>query len=169
MTRLAATVPSAPQTHGNGHAGTGRSRIGRGHRAERTDLAHHAGRAAHPVRGADTGKTRAARVRSYAITGGRTRSGYALQVETFIATVDGPLGHPDEYMGPEEHTIVELCRRVRSVAEISALLRIPLGIVRVLLSDLADQGRIRVFGTGHGPGAPGRALLERVLSGLHRL
>jgi hypothetical protein len=55
------------------------------------------------------------------------------------------------------------------VAEVSALLRIPLGVVRVLISDLADQGRIRVYGTGHGPGSPDRALLERVLSGLRRL
>ncbi|MET7794939.1 DUF742 domain-containing protein, partial [Micrococcus luteus] len=39
----------------------------------------------------------------------------------------------------------------------------------VLLSDLADQGKIRVYGTGHGPGQPDRALLERVLNGLRRL
>ncbi|BBJ40996.1 hypothetical protein SSPO_037140 [Streptomyces antimycoticus] len=42
-------------------------------------------------------------------------------------------------------------------------------MVRVLLSDLADQGKIRVYGTGRGPGQPDRALLERVLSGLRRL
>ena len=69
---------------------------------------------------------------------------------------------------PELRAIVELCRRLRSVAEISALLRMPLGVVRVLISDLADQGRIRVYGTGHGR-RPDRALLERVLSGLRRL
>jgi hypothetical protein len=70
---------------------------------------------------------------------------------------------------PELRAIVELCRGTRSVAEVSALLRIPLGVVRVLISDLADQGRIRVYGTGHEPGCPDRALLERVLSGLRRL
>ena len=70
---------------------------------------------------------------------------------------------------PEMRAIVELCRRMRTVAEIAALLRMPLGVVRVLLSDLADQGKIRVYGTGHGPGQPDRALLERVLSGLRRL
>ncbi|MGW7658166.1 DUF742 domain-containing protein, partial [Streptomyces tendae] len=61
------------------------------------------------------------------------------------------------------------CGRMRSVAEVSAMLKIPLGVVRVLLSDLADQGKIRVYGTGRGPGQPDRALLERVLSGLRRL
>jgi hypothetical protein len=126
-----------------------------------------------PQRGADR---RTARVRPYALTGGRTRFGHVLMVETFVATVDGPgeqlaltWGDWAERVMPELRAIVELCRRMRSVAEISALLRMPLGVVRVLISDLADQGRIRVYGTGHGPGSPDRALLERVLSGLRRL
>ncbi|MCQ4080347.1 DUF742 domain-containing protein [Streptomyces sp. RB6PN25] len=126
-----------------------------------------------PVRGADR---KPSRVRPYALTGGRTRFGHVLLVETFVATIDGPAERLELTSGgiaagvmPELRAIVELCRRMRSVAEISALLRIPLGVVRVLLSDLADQGRIRVYGTGHGPGQPDRALLERVLSGLRRL
>ncbi|WP_431967405.1 DUF742 domain-containing protein [Actinacidiphila sp. bgisy160] len=129
--------------------------------------------AALPVRGAGR---RAARVRPYALTGGRTSFGHVLLVETFVATIDGSTerreltsGSWAERVMPEMRAIVELCRRMRSVAEISALLRMPLGVVRVLLSDLADQGRIRVYGTGHGPGAPDRALLERVLGGLRRL
>lgn len=70
---------------------------------------------------------------------------------------------------PGLRAIVELCRGMRPVTEISALPRIPLGAVRVLIGDLADQGRIRVYGTGHGPGGPDRTLLERVLSGLRGL
>jgi hypothetical protein len=126
-----------------------------------------------PARGADR---KTPRVRPYALTGGRTRSGHVLLVETFVATIDGPGGQPApagggwaERVMPEMRAIVELCRGMRSVAEVSALLRIPLGVVRVLISDLADQGRIRVYGTGHGPDGPDRALLERVLSGLRRL
>ena len=126
-----------------------------------------------PVRGAGR---RAARVRPYALTGGRTSFGHVLLVETFVATIDASAERREltsggwaERVMPEMRAIVELCRRMRSVAEISALLRMPLGVVRVLLSDLADQGRIRVYGTGHGPGAPDRALLERVLGGLRRL
>ncbi|WP_407642795.1 DUF742 domain-containing protein [Actinacidiphila yanglinensis] len=119
---------------------------------------------------------RTPRVRPYALTGGRTECGHVLLVETFVATIDCPDEQPvltrggwAEKVMPELRAIVELCRRLRSVAEISALLRIPLGVVRVLISDLADQGRIRVYGTGYGPGGPDRALLERVLSGLRRL
>ncbi|MFD9208159.1 DUF742 domain-containing protein [Streptomyces sioyaensis] len=126
-----------------------------------------------PVRGGDR---KPARVRPYSLTGGRTRFGHVLLVETFVAALEAPEerreltsgGWGDRVM-PEMRAIVELCRRMRSVAEISALLKMPLGVVRVLLSDLADQGKIRVYGTGHGSGRPDRALLERVLSGLHRL
>jgi hypothetical protein len=116
-----------------------------------------------PLRGHDR---RPSRVRPYALTGGRTRTAYVLLVETFVAAVEGTGAAAGP---PETQRIVTLCRRMRSVAEISALLRIPLGVVRVLLSDLADQGRIRVYGTGQGPAQPDRALLERVLSGLRRL
>ncbi|QKV92582.1 DUF742 domain-containing protein [Streptomyces sp. NA02950] len=119
---------------------------------------------------------RAGRVRPYSLTGGRTRSGHVLLVETFVASLESPDGRFDPAPGgagtrmlPEIRAIIELCRRMRSVAEVSAMLKIPLGVVRVLLSDLADQGKIRVYGTGRGPGQPDRALLERVLSGLRRL
>jgi hypothetical protein len=132
-----------------------------------------------PVRGG--GDRKPARVRPYSLTGGRTRFGHVLLVETFVATT-GELEAPEERkelangslstrVMPEMRAIVELCRRMRTVAEIAALLKMPLGVVRVLLSDLADQGKIRVYGTGtgHGTGRPDRALLERVMSGLRRL
>ncbi|WFB07439.1 DUF742 domain-containing protein [Streptomyces sp. LX-29] len=126
-----------------------------------------------PIRGAGR---RPKRVRPYSLTGGRTRFGHVLLVETFVAALEGveerreaPPGGRGPRLLPEVGAIVELCRRMRSVAEIAALLKIPLGVVRVLLSDLADQGRIRVYGTGRGPGQPDRALLERVLGGLRRL
>ncbi|OON81189.1 DUF742 domain-containing protein [Streptomyces tsukubensis] len=130
-----------------------------------------------PTRG---GARKPARVRPYSLTGGRTRFGHVLLVETFVAALDGPEARRGLTGGgsgggglsrivPEMRAIVEVCRRMRTVAEIAALLRMPLGVVRVLLSDLADQGRIRVYGTGYGPGQPDRALLERVLGGLRRL
>ncbi|MFF5154777.1 DUF742 domain-containing protein [Streptomyces sp. NPDC000348] len=131
-----------------------------------------------PVRGGDR---KVARVRPYSLTGGRTRFGHVLLVETFVgatAALEAAEERKELTNGgltsrvmPEMRAIVELCRRMRTVAEIAALLKMPLGVVRVLLSDLADQGKIRVYGTGtgHGTGRPDRVLLERVLSGLRRL
>ncbi|RSS74023.1 DUF742 domain-containing protein [Streptomyces sp. WAC06614] len=117
-----------------------------------------------PIRGADR---RPARVRPYSLTGGRTRFTRVLLVETFVATLDAEEKKNDRM--PEMRAIVEVCRRMRTIAEIAALLHLPLGVVRVLVSDLADQGRLRVYGNGHGPGRPDRPTLERVLSGLRRL
>ncbi|MFJ6756383.1 MULTISPECIES: DUF742 domain-containing protein [unclassified Streptomyces] len=120
-----------------------------------------------PIRGADR---RPARVRPYSLTGGRTRFTQVLNVETFVAALDTKVSQPRKPdRMPEMPAIVEVCRRMRTIAEIAALLKLPLGVVRVLVSDLADQGRVRVYGTGHGTGRPERALLERVLSGLRRL
>ncbi|WP_171168749.1 DUF742 domain-containing protein [Streptomyces sp. I05A-00742] len=109
---------------------------------------------------------RAARVRPYSAAGGRTPCGHVLQVETLVqAHGEAPGARPL----PETGAIMGLCRGLRSVAEVSALLRMPLGAVRVLLGDLVDQGRIRVYGPGHGTGRPDRALLERVQCGLRRI
>jgi len=121
-------------------------------------------------------------VRPYAITGGRTRFGHVLLVETLVSALNRP-ADPGSRGVPELEAICRLCRgHMRSIAEISALLRIPLGVVRVLVSDLADQGRIRVHGahsSGTGAtdatgasvttGGTDRALLERVLGGLRKL
>ncbi len=133
--------------------------------------------------GRPPGAGRSARVRPYAITGGRTRFGHVLLVETLVSALNRP-ADPSSRALPELEEICRLCRgHMRSIAEISALLRMPLGVVRVLVSDLADQGRIRVHGahssgTGSAVDADGepvllggtnRALLERVLGGLRKL
>jgi hypothetical protein len=113
-------------------------------------------------------RRRSARVRPYAITGGRTRVQRSLRMETLVSTLGG--GEQRRHQNrPELRAICELCRRVRSVAEVSAMLSIPLGVARVLIGDLVDQGRIRVHGSDQGGDAPDRVLLERVLSGLRRL
>ena len=112
---------------------------------------------------------RAARVRPYTLTGGRTRAGRVLLMETLVSAPSQPEEHSARGV-PELWAICELCRgHMRSIAEISAQLRIPLGVVRVLVSDLADQGRIRVYGVHTGVVNPNHALLERVLGGLRRL
>jgi hypothetical protein len=115
-------------------------------------------------------------VRPYTITRGRTRLGRVLLVETLVSALNRP-ADPDDRGLPELAAICELTRgQMRSIAEISALLQIPLGVVKVLVSDLAEQGRVRVHGddsaepldaAGALPGK--RDLLERVLGGLRKL
>lgn len=106
-------------------------------------------------------------VRMYAVTGGRTAPSAGLAMEALISSATSArlgLSYVREY-----RAISELCRQVRSVAEISALLGIPLGVARVLISDMEAEGLVRVHRPRAEAGGPDLATLERVLSGLHRL
>lgn len=106
-------------------------------------------------------------VRAYSWTGGRTTSAYQLEIETLVSAVewDYPGGMKAEY-----HEVIALVARPRSVAEIAALLRLPLGVAKVLLGDMAERGLIDVHRTASTDGAqPDLGLMERVLAGLRRL
>ncbi|PSK96432.1 uncharacterized protein DUF742 [Murinocardiopsis flavida] len=70
---------------------------------------------------------------------------------------------------PECQAITDLCRELRSVAEISALLRIPLGVARVLVADMSEQGLVQIRSSLNADSRPNANLLERVLSGLRKL
>jgi hypothetical protein len=116
--------------------------------------------------GSDSQKS--ALVRPYAVTGGRTQPRYQLQIEAMVAA--SHYGARDlSVLAPECQAILGFCRDWRSVAEISAVLRLPLGVARVLVADMAVEGLVRVHQIDHAHGRPDLNLLERVLSGLHKL
>src|SRR5512145_2395234 len=80
----------------------------------------------------------------YALTRGRTRShGNDLQLETLVSTTGTGLTSLPR-LRFEHARIVELCRRPVSVAEVAAQLRIPLGVARVLVSDLHADDMLTV-------------------------
>jgi hypothetical protein len=104
------------------------------------------------------------------MTGGRTRPRYQLAIEALVSTT----ADPERLRGqlPEHQRICLLCREVKSIAEISALLTIPLGVVRILVADLAEAGLVAIHqpgGDAAAGGQPDVTLLERVLSGLRKL
>jgi Protein of unknown function (DUF742) len=107
-------------------------------------------------------------VRPYAVTGGRTKPRYQLQIEAMVAA-----SHYEardlSVLSPECQAILSFCRDWRSVAEISAVLHMPLGVARVLIADMAMEGLVRVHQIDHAQGRPDINLLERVLSGLRKL
>lgn len=113
-------------------------------------------------------------VRPYTVTGGRTRAtGGELPLEALVETVD-PSGQSAAAVTLERRRIVELCTaQLLSVAEVSAHLRLPLGVVRVLLGDLASAGLVRVHRTGSAAAAVGSVdqlkVLESVLNGISQL
>ncbi|MET8077379.1 DUF742 domain-containing protein [Streptomyces sp. NPDC005303] len=109
-------------------------------------------------------------VRPYAMTGGRTRPRYQLAIEALVHTTAQP--HQMQGQLPEHQRICNLCREIKSVAEISALLTIPLGVARILVADLAEAGLVAIHQPGGDESAGGQpdvTLLERVLSGLRKL
>jgi hypothetical protein len=112
----------------------------------------------------------AATVRAYAWTGGRTRSDFHLAIETLVSTSDRAERLLDT-LCTEHQSVARLCRRSRSVAEVGALLSLPLGVIRVLLGDMSSLGLIDVHLNQHsGPDdRPDLDLMERVLRGLNNL
>jgi Protein of unknown function (DUF742) len=110
------------------------------------------------------------RVRSYVITQGRTRSAVDLPLETLVrVTPQGVSAAPR--LALERKQIVSLCNAPISIAEISAHLRVPLGVARVLVGDMAEQGLLKSYQPQHAKTGerPDLKLLERVLDGLQAL
>jgi Protein of unknown function (DUF742). len=108
-------------------------------------------------------------VRPYVLTHGRTRSRFDLSLETLVSAV--PMAAPTTVRGPaaaEHRAVIALCREPRSVAEVAAMIGLPLGVTRVMLGDLAVSGAVAVH-RSVGESGPDLALMERVLIGLRRL
>jgi hypothetical protein len=107
-------------------------------------------------------------VRPYALTGGRTRPiGEAFDLLALVTaanteSVDMIL------LEPEQIDVLRLCRQPVPVADLASDLDLPLGVVRILLSDMRERGLITIR-------APGRArltdpqLLKDVADALRRL
>jgi hypothetical protein len=108
-------------------------------------------------------------VRPYFRTHGRTRPTRDLPVETLVSTT--PRGRAVvRGSSREESEICALLRTSQSVAEVAALRRIPLGVARVLLSDLADRGLVAVHTARMTSGnRPSLDLMHRILRGLSAL
>jgi hypothetical protein len=105
------------------------------------------------------------RVRPYAMTGGRTRPAYTdLEIEALVSTTS--TGERTLNLTVEQRAIALLCRDILSVAEIAARLDLPLGVTRVLVGDMADEGLVMVHRPAYASDRPDLALLERVLYGL---
>jgi hypothetical protein len=107
------------------------------------------------------------RVRPYVLTGGRTRVSFPLLVETLVSVPDYDPGLSATLL-PESQVVYEYASHGMSVAELSAYAGIPLGVTRVLLSDLAARAKVLVHPTGYSY-QHNLPLLERIRDGLRAL
>ena len=123
--------------------------------------AHEAGRAP------DDSTQRARVVRPYTLTAGRTAAKVDLPLEATLERL-----HPDGAVVPEGQVghILEICDGT-SVAEVSAAVHLPIGVVRVLLGDLVELGHVRVQQTLTESSSydERKDLIERTLRGLRAL
>ncbi len=97
-------------------------------------------------------------VRPYALTQGRTLpSGGASfgLIDVVVATS----GRPSEHFrpGPEHRRILSLCRRPTPVVDLTSEIDLPLGVVRVLLGDLASERGLPSGAVGAGGSVPSTA------------
>ncbi|MGW7541953.1 DUF742 domain-containing protein [Streptomyces sp. NPDC054770] len=112
-------------------------------------------------------------VRTYVVTDGRshaTRNHFDVITLITLSSADAHLGRA--HLNHEQNAILDaLAHSARSVAELGALLRLPVSVVRILLSDLMETGHIgtRQRITDAPAPAEHRSLLEAVLHGLQQL
>jgi Protein of unknown function (DUF742) len=104
-------------------------------------------------------------VRAYLITGGRTDvTARPMAYETMLTVKER-----ERAVHFERASIVDLCGTTAlSVAEISARLHLPIGVVRVLASDMVSEGILSAHA-----GAPDKSndisLLTRLINGVRAL
>ncbi|PZH14245.1 DUF742 domain-containing protein [Streptomyces sp. NTH33] len=113
-------------------------------------------------------------VRPYAMTGGRTKSGpdgVRFDLISLVTLTPGAPGTDgDAALGPEHRFMIELCRtETQSVAELAAGADLPVGVVRVLLGDLLELGRVTVSRPVPPAQLPDERILREVIAGLRAL
>jgi hypothetical protein len=112
-------------------------------------------------------------VRPYAVTGGRTEpaDGEVLDlVAVVVAVADSEADDEDPLRRtPEHRKILALCQRQATVADIASDTRLPLGVVRVLLSDLIMSGTVMVVRHRPPVQLPSNDVLQEILDGLRAL
>jgi hypothetical protein len=108
-------------------------------------------------------------VRPYALTKGRTLpSGGASFGLIDIVVRAGERTSVGFWLSPEHRGILSLCHSPISVVDLTSEIDLPLGVVRVLLGDLAEAGMLRVIPAPQEPD-PDQRLLRMVLDGLESL
>ncbi|MCR6488335.1 DUF742 domain-containing protein [Amycolatopsis sp. OK19-0408] len=105
-------------------------------------------------------------VKTYVLTGGRTRPKATLPAETLIIALrNAPVS---ARTNRQQRDLLRLCRGQLGLAEVAAHLKLPMSVARILASDLIDAGLLGVRDPGQDT-RPKLELMEQVLAGLRKL
>jgi hypothetical protein len=109
-------------------------------------------------------------VRPYAVTKGRTEPapGSYVGLIDVVTAVAGAQLPADARLNRDHRRLLSYCRQPITVVDLASDIDLPVGVVRVLLSDLRQYGALRVVATPGGPATHER-LLRDVLDGLQTL
>jgi len=109
-------------------------------------------------------------VRPYAVTKGRTApaSGSYIGLIDVVTAIADPQLPADTRLSREHRRLLSHCHQPVTVVDLASDIDLPVGVVRVLLSDLRQCGALRVVATPPGPVTDDR-LLRDVLDGLQTL
>ena len=107
-------------------------------------------------------------MRPYAITGGRVHGAGAAELPLEALCFLTPAGRR-AVLTFERAKVAHLCGEVVSVAEIAAHTQLPLGVARVLVADMRNEGLLDVHMPERSGGRLSAAVLEKVLDGLRAL
>ena len=111
-------------------------------------------------------------VRPYAVTSGRTTPaiGEILDIiDVVTATGEGAQDSDPTRCTPEHRRVLALCSEHQTVADVASATTLPVGVVRVLLADLIEQGAVTVVRHRPAGERPGNNVLQELLNGLRAL
>ena len=109
-------------------------------------------------------------VRPYAVTKGRTvpaSGSFVGLIDVVMAVGDSPVP-ADARLGREHRRLLSHCRQPITVVDLASDVDLPVGVVRVLISDLSHYRMLRVVPTSPEP-ANNERLLRDVLDALQTL
>jgi hypothetical protein len=107
-------------------------------------------------------------VRAFTVTGGRAHP--PVGAFDLMAFVVRNVSHDRGlFLQPEHRAILDRAERPVSVAELASFVDLAVGVVRVLLGDLLQQGLISMYEPPSGAHRPGEDVLKAVVNGLRSL
>lgn len=107
-------------------------------------------------------------VRPYALTGGLTRpSGKPFDLLDMVGVVRRAAQDMPQ-LAPEQAEVLQRCQIPAPIADLAADLDLPVGVVRILVSDLRERGLVTIH-RAQPAGVGDLKILQEVVDGLRRL
>ena len=108
-------------------------------------------------------------VRPYALTGGRTRPrGESIDLLAVAKSAVDAKAIDRMLLEPEQAHVLRSCRKPTAVADLASELDLPLGVVKIMLSDMRERGLITI-GKPVRSGLTDPRVLKDVVDALRRL